>query len=94
MLIRDVLGIVAAMALFLFALQPQEHAHGGRRREADDVTDVQTASVSNQRPIREAEASEDELKHQPTGEIVNSLCKEMCASASSEFEWIGVSDDD
>lgn len=39
MLIRDVLGIVAAMALFLFALQPQEHAHGGRRREADDVTD-------------------------------------------------------
>lgn len=52
MLIREVLGIVAAMALFLLALQPQEHAHGGRRREADDVTDVQTASVSNQPPTQ------------------------------------------
>jgi len=37
MLIRDVLVILAAMTLFVFALQPRDHAHGGRRREADAV---------------------------------------------------------
>jgi hypothetical protein len=47
MLIRDVLLVLATMALFVFALQPSGHAHGGRRREADSVPDVQVASVAN-----------------------------------------------
>ena len=47
MWISDVLLILAMMALFLFALQPREHAHGARRREADNVSDVQAAPVTN-----------------------------------------------
>ena len=39
MMIRDVLLVVVTMALFLFALQPREDAHVGRRREADRVAD-------------------------------------------------------
>jgi hypothetical protein len=31
----NVLLLLLAMALFLFALQPREHVHGGRRREAE-----------------------------------------------------------
>lgn len=59
MLIRDVLVILAAMALFLFALQPREHAHGDRRREADGVSDVQPGPVPNHWQRYEAEALED-----------------------------------
>lgn len=45
MLIRDVLMIFLAMTLFVFALQPRDHAHGPRRREADSVSQVGTRSV-------------------------------------------------
>ena len=57
--IRDVLLILAAMALFLFALQPREHAHGPRRREADAVSDVQSAPISPRWHRYEAEALEE-----------------------------------
>lgn len=59
MLIRDVLVILAAMTLFLFALQPREHAHGGRRREADGVSDIQSGPVASHWQQYEAEALED-----------------------------------
>ena len=59
MLIRDVLVILAAMALFLFALQPREHAHGSRRREADGVSDIQPGPASSHWQRYEAEALED-----------------------------------
>jgi len=35
MMLRDVFLVLLAMVLFLFALQPHEHAHGGRRREGE-----------------------------------------------------------
>ena len=56
MMIRDVLMVLLTMALFVFALQPRDHAHGGRRREADSVSDVQTHSVSGHWQRYEAEA--------------------------------------
>ena len=59
MLISDVLLILAMMALFLFALQPRDHAHGARRREADSVSDMQAAPVANRCQHYEAEALED-----------------------------------
>ena len=59
MLISDVLLILAMMALFLFALQPREHAHGARRREADNGSDVQAAAIANHWQHYEAEALED-----------------------------------
>lgn len=59
MMLRDFLLVLLAMALFLFALQPREHVHGGRRREADSVSDVQAAQVTNRRQRYEAEALED-----------------------------------
>ena len=58
MMTRDVLLILVTMALFLFALQPREHAHGGRRRQADSVTDVEAASVSKHCQSYEATALE------------------------------------
>ena len=59
MMTRDVLLILVTMALFLFALQPRDHAHGGRRREADSASDVQAAPVANHWQRYEAEALED-----------------------------------
>lgn len=59
MMLRDVFLVLMAMALFLFALQPREHAHGGRRREADSVSEVQAAAVGNHWQRYEAEALED-----------------------------------
>ena len=59
MLISDVLLILAMMALFLFALQPRDHAHGARRREADSVSGVEAAPVTNRWQHYEAEALED-----------------------------------
>jgi hypothetical protein len=44
------------MALFLFALQPREHAHGSRRREADSVSELRVASTANHWQRYEAEA--------------------------------------
>lgn len=46
MMIGDVLLVLVTLALFLFALQPREHAHGGRRREADRVVEIQAAQIS------------------------------------------------
>jgi hypothetical protein len=57
MMLRDVLLILLTMALFLFALQPREHAHGGRRREAENVAEMQTATASHWQAY-EAEALE------------------------------------
>ena len=45
MLIRDVLMILMAMTLFVFALQPRDHTHGPRRREAGSVSQVENRSV-------------------------------------------------
>lgn len=59
MMIRDVLLILVTMTLFLFALQPRDHAHGGRRREADSASDVQAAPVASHWQRYEAEALED-----------------------------------
>jgi hypothetical protein len=56
MMIRDVLMVLLTMALFVFALQPRDHAHGQRRREADSVSDVQTDSVPDHWQRYEAEA--------------------------------------
>ena len=58
MLIRDVLMILLAMALFAFALQPREQVHGGRRRGADGVAGVEAASVSKHWQQYETEALE------------------------------------
>ncbi len=55
-MLSDVLLVLLAMALFLFALQPREHAHGSRRREADAVSDVQTAHAGPRWHRYEAEA--------------------------------------
>lgn len=59
MMIRDLVLVLVAMALFLFALQPREHLHGGRRREADNVSDIQAARVANHWQRYETEALED-----------------------------------
>jgi hypothetical protein len=56
MLIRDVLMILLTLALFVFALQPREQAHGGRRREADAVAGVEAVSVSKHWQRGETEA--------------------------------------
>lgn len=40
LMLRDVVLVLMAIALFLFALQPREHAHGGRRREAESAVQV------------------------------------------------------
>lgn len=56
MMIRDVLMVLLAMALFVFALQPREHAHGQRRREADGVSDVHPHCVPGHWQRYEAEA--------------------------------------
>lgn len=61
MMLRDVLLVLLAMALFLFALQPREHIHGSRRREADNVADVQAAIIPNHWQRYEAEALEDSV---------------------------------
>ena len=58
MMLRDVLLVLLAMALFLFALEPREHTHGSRRREADNVADVQTGSAGARWQRYEAEALE------------------------------------
>jgi len=57
-MLSDVLLVLLAMALFLFALKPREHAHGSRRREADAVSEVQTAPAGPRRHRYEAEALE------------------------------------
>jgi len=59
MMLRDLLLVLVAMALFLFALQPREHVHGGRRREADNVSDIQAAEVANHWQRYEAETLEE-----------------------------------
>lgn len=59
MMLGDALLVLVAMALFLFALQPREHVHGSRRREADTVSDVQAARVPTHWQRYEAEALED-----------------------------------
>jgi hypothetical protein len=59
MMLRDSLLVLVAMALFLFALQPREHLHGSRRRDVDEVSDVETTRVPNHRQRDEAEALED-----------------------------------
>jgi hypothetical protein len=59
MMLRDVLLVLVAMALFLFALEPREHVHGSRRREADNVADVQAAHIPNRWQRYDAEALED-----------------------------------
>jgi hypothetical protein len=56
--LSDVLLVLLAMFLFLFALQPREHAHGSRRREADAVSDVQSAPAGTRWQRYEAEALE------------------------------------
>jgi hypothetical protein len=56
MMIPDVLMVLLTMAIFVFALQPRDHAHGGRRREADSVSDVQTHAVPGHWERYEAEA--------------------------------------
>jgi hypothetical protein len=61
MLIRDVLMVLLAMALFIFALQPREHAHGQRRREADNVSSVHGDPPQVRRHRYDAEAREDAL---------------------------------
>jgi hypothetical protein len=58
-MVSDVFLILLAMALFLFALQPREHAHGGRRREADGVADVQSSPSGPRWQRYEAEALEN-----------------------------------
>jgi len=45
MLIRDVLMILLAMTLFVFALQPRDQIHGPRRLEAERVSQVENGSV-------------------------------------------------
>lgn len=59
MLIRDVLLILVTMALFMFALQPRDHAHGGRRREAENVAAMQAAPVAHHWQSYEAEVRDD-----------------------------------
>jgi len=61
MLIRDVLMVLLAMALFVFALQPREHAHGQRRREADNVSEVQGNTPQVRRHRYDTDALEDAL---------------------------------
>lgn len=61
MLIRDVLMVLLAMALFVFALQPREHAHGQRRREADNVSKVQGNPPQVRGHRYDTEALEDAL---------------------------------
>jgi hypothetical protein len=58
MMRRDLFLILLAMAVFLFALQRREHAHGGRRRESDSVADVQTAHAGSRWQRYETEALE------------------------------------
>lgn len=58
MMLRDVVLILVAMMLFLFALQPREHAHGERRRETDHVADIESASTAHHWQRFEAEALE------------------------------------
>lgn len=59
LLVSDVLLILLAMVLFVFALHPREHAHGTRRREADPASEVQSASSGHRWHRYEAEALED-----------------------------------
>ncbi len=59
MLIRDVLMILLAMTLFVFALQPRDHTHGPRRREADRVSHVENGSVPGPWHRYDAEAVQD-----------------------------------
>ena len=59
LMLRDVLLVLLAMALFLFALQPREHAHGSRRREMDAAADMQTKPSGAGWQRYEAEALED-----------------------------------
>jgi len=61
MLIRDVLMVLLAMALFVFALQPRDHAHGQRRREADNVSEVQGKHAQVRWHRYDAEVLEDAL---------------------------------
>jgi hypothetical protein len=59
LLVGDVLLILLAMALFVFALQPRKHAHGARRREVDPSAEVASASPGPRWQRYEAEALED-----------------------------------
>jgi hypothetical protein len=67
MLISDVLMVLLTMALFVFALQPREQAHGGRRREADAVAGVEAAPVSKRWQRYETEAVENAVVHATFG---------------------------
>ena len=58
LMLRDAFLVLVAMALFLFALQPREHAHGERRRETDHVADIEAAPAARQWQRYEAEALE------------------------------------
>lgn len=40
MMIRDVLMVLLAMALFVFALQPRDHVHGRQRYETEALEDA------------------------------------------------------
>ncbi|MBW2381333.1 MAG: hypothetical protein JRG70_17605 [Deltaproteobacteria bacterium] len=59
MMIRDVLMVLLAMALFVFALQPRDHAHGQRRREGDSVSGVQANRVPGQWQLYETQVRLD-----------------------------------
>ena len=59
MLIRDVLMILMAMTLFVFALQPRDHTHGPRRREAGSVSQVENRSVPGPWHRYDTEAVQD-----------------------------------
>jgi hypothetical protein len=59
MLIRDVLMILVAMTLFVFALQPRDHMHGSRRRAAESVSQVENGSVPGPWHRYDTEAVQD-----------------------------------
>ena len=46
MMLRDVLLVLLAMVLFVFALEPHDHAHGGRRRDGEPSVDAQVVDVA------------------------------------------------
>lgn len=59
MLIRDVLMILLAMTLFVFALQPRDQMHGPRRREANSVSQMENRSVPGPWHRHDTEAVQD-----------------------------------
>lgn len=61
MMLRDVVLVLTAMALFLFALQPREHTHGGRRRDAESVVQVGCATNRAQWHRFDAEVQHDAI---------------------------------